>query len=97
MSCWLNVYLPLNALSAVTVRNERPAIGSAALSSSPPVSVVIAACNEEKAILPTLDAVLHQEGLEVEVFVVGSGSTDETVRTVREFLGVNAEGFQKSV
>jgi hypothetical protein len=70
MSCWLNVYLALNALWAATVRNETPAIGSAALSS--PVSVVIAACDVEKAILPTLDAVLHQEGLEVEVFVVGS-------------------------
>jgi hypothetical protein len=40
MSCWLNISLALNPLSGVMVRNERPAIGSAALSSSPPVSVV---------------------------------------------------------
>jgi hypothetical protein len=90
-----NVYLALNSLWAVTVRNRRPAAGSAGLSTPPPVSVVIAACDEEKAILPTLDAVLRQEGVQIEVFVVSNGSTDETVRTVQEVFGL--EGFQKNI
>ena len=92
----LNLYLALNSFWAVMARNDRVTVTSP-LGTSPPVSVVIAACNEEKAILPTLDAVFQQEGVDVEVFVVSNGSIDETVRTVRERYGLGAEGFREGV
>jgi cellulose synthase/poly-beta-1,6-N-acetylglucosamine synthase-like glycosyltransferase/peptidoglycan/xylan/chitin deacetylase (PgdA/CDA1 family) len=49
----------------------------------PPVSVLIAARNEEKVITRTIDAVLESDYDNFEVIVVDDGSTDGTLETLR--------------
>jgi poly-beta-1,6-N-acetyl-D-glucosamine synthase len=55
--------------------------------SLPPISVLIAAYNEEAFIRETLESVLIQKYPgEVEVIVIDDGSTDNTARVVREVM-----------
>ena len=53
-----------------------------------PVSVILAAYNEEKAIVPTIDSLLALDYPEHEVIVVNDGSTDETVERLRGVYGL---------
>lgn len=48
-----------------------------------PVSVVLAAYDEEQAIVPTVRSLLALDYPEFEVIVVNDGSTDETLETLR--------------
>jgi biofilm PGA synthesis N-glycosyltransferase PgaC len=52
----------------------------------PPVTILIAAYNEEKAITATLSGILLQDyPADIRVIVINDGSSDETVQSVREF------------
>lgn len=55
------------------------------------VSIVIPAYNEEKRILPTLEA--YKEGLKIphELIVVVNGTTDNTIGVVRSFIQKNPQ------
>jgi len=61
----------------------------------PPVSLLIAAYNEESCIYDTLVSVIRQKYLgEVQVIVIDDGSTDKTARMVQGFIRSNeAPGF----
>ncbi|HSL86524.1 MAG TPA: glycosyltransferase, partial [Bacteroidales bacterium] len=50
----------------------------------PPVSIVIAAFNEEKVIVSTVMSVLESSYKDLEVIVVNDGSTDDTSRVVED-------------
>lgn len=52
---------------------------------TPDVSVVIRACNEAELLAQTLDAVTEQKGIEKEIIVIDSQSTDATVDIARSF------------
>lgn len=55
----------------------------------PPVSVVIAAYNEEKVITQTVDSILRSEYPQFEIVVVDDGSSDRTFQIVQEkYAGV---------
>lgn len=56
----------------------------------PPVSVIIAAHNEEKVIARTVAAVLESDYQNFEVIVVDDGSTDGTLDTLRYTFSTNA-------
>jgi biofilm PGA synthesis N-glycosyltransferase PgaC len=50
------------------------------------VTILVAAYNEEKAITATLSGILLQDyPADIHVIVINDGSSDETVRSVREF------------
>jgi cellulose synthase/poly-beta-1,6-N-acetylglucosamine synthase-like glycosyltransferase len=53
----------------------------------PPVSVIIAAYNEEKVILRTVHSILDNGYADLEVVVVDDGSTDGTLAVLRENFG----------
>jgi cellulose synthase/poly-beta-1,6-N-acetylglucosamine synthase-like glycosyltransferase/peptidoglycan/xylan/chitin deacetylase (PgdA/CDA1 family)/spore germination protein YaaH len=53
----------------------------------PPVSVIVAAYDEEKVIRKTIDSVLHNGYPEMEVVVVDDGSRDGTLRVLEEAYG----------
>lgn len=57
----------------------------------PPVSILIAAYNEERSIGETISSILaqHYQG-EVEIIVIDDGSADGTVRVVREAMSRSA-------
>lgn len=61
------------------LRRERDPAPVADLRATPPVSVLIAAYNEEAHITATVDACLALDYPDVEVVVVDDGSTDRTV------------------
>lgn len=50
----------------------------------PPITILIAAYNEEKLITQTLDSVIHYQG-EMEIIVVNDGSTDKTGKVVKNY------------
>src|SRR5581483_11579391 len=53
----------------------------------PPVSVVVAAYNEEKVIARTVQSILDNGYPDVEVVVVDDGSKDETLQVLNEAFG----------
>jgi len=53
----------------------------------PPVSVIIAAYNEETVILRTIDSILRNGYPHMEILVVDDGSKDDTLRVLREGYG----------
>lgn len=55
-------------------------------------SVLVAAWNEEKDIVPTVRSLLAQEGVVLEVIVADDGSTDRTRAVLIESLGLTALG-----
>jgi cellulose synthase/poly-beta-1,6-N-acetylglucosamine synthase-like glycosyltransferase len=55
----------------------------------PPVSVLIAAYNEEKVIARTVDSILANGYEELEIVVVDDGSKDGTLEVLREHFGEN--------
>lgn len=57
----------------------------------PPISIVIAAFNEEKAIAKTLASILQSDYPSFEVIVVNDGSSDRTEEVVREFQYLSAK------
>ncbi|MEO6469205.1 MAG: bifunctional polysaccharide deacetylase/glycosyltransferase family 2 protein [Acidimicrobiia bacterium] len=63
-------------------RRNRPTLADAAL---PPISVIVAAYNEEDAIIATLDALCASESDSLRVVVVDDGSTDDTARLVEAY------------
>jgi poly-beta-1,6-N-acetyl-D-glucosamine synthase len=84
------VYVVLAAISAVensVRRHESGAEDYEVLASSRftiPVSVVVAAYDEETAIVPAIQSLLALEYPEFEVIVVNDGSTDSTLALLRE-------------
>lgn len=62
-------------------RMNRPYI----LSTTPRVSVVMAAYNEEKHITGAMDSILQQSLTDFEFIVVDDGSTDSTVKILRSY------------
>ena len=61
----------------------------------PPVSVVIAAYNEEKVIARTIEAVLSNRYPNLEIIVVDDGSKDDTAGEVRRRFGGLVRVFQQ--
>lgn len=59
----------------------------------PRVSIIIRARNEERWIVPCLNAIFEQTTQDFEVILVDSGSTDETVKKARGFK-VNLISYQ---
>ena len=57
---------------------------------SPPVSVVIAAYNEDKVIVRTIASILANGYPELEVVVVDDGSKDRTLALLRETFGTDS-------
>jgi peptidoglycan-N-acetylglucosamine deacetylase len=55
----------------------------------PPVSVIIAAHNEEKVIAKTVAAVLESDYQDFEVIIVDDGSTDQTLEILRRTFSHN--------
>ena len=55
----------------------------------PPVSVLIAAYNEEKVIARTVESILANGYENLEILVVDDGSKDETLSVLREHFGDN--------
>lgn len=55
------------------------------MSELPRVSVIIPVYNSEKYLRESLDSVVSQEGVEVELIVVDDGSTDSSREIVREY------------
>lgn len=53
----------------------------------PPVSVVIAAYNEQSVIVRTVESILSNGYADAEVIVVDDGSADETLKVLRERFG----------
>lgn len=69
--------------------DKRPEYGHLVYEDSilPPISILIAAFNEEDTIADTLDSILKQDYPgEIEVFVSDDGSSDNTAELVREFI-----------
>ena len=60
-------------------RRDRPPLTDAVL---PAISVIVAAYNEERTIMSTLDALCATESDTLQIFVVDDGSTDATARLV---------------
>ena len=56
---------------------------------SPPVSVIIAAYNEEKVIERTVDSILQNGYANMEIIVVDDGSKDQTLAVLRKRFGAN--------
>ena len=55
------------------------------MSSDPSVSVVMSVYNDAQTIEATLDSVLSQRFLDLEIIVVNDGSTDETGRLLNSY------------
>ncbi|MBB3068162.1 cellulose synthase/poly-beta-1,6-N-acetylglucosamine synthase-like glycosyltransferase/spore germination protein YaaH/peptidoglycan/xylan/chitin deacetylase (PgdA/CDA1 family) [Paenibacillus baekrokdamisoli] len=53
----------------------------------PPVSVVLAAYNEEKVIVQTVRSILQSDYPNLEIVIVDDGSTDQTKEVIREAFG----------
>ncbi|MDQ2840664.1 MAG: glycosyltransferase [Acidobacteriota bacterium] len=53
----------------------------------PPVSVIIAAYNEEKVIARTIDSILQNGYSEIEIIVVDDGSKDRTLEVLEQRFG----------
>ena len=77
--------LVFGALAAVQKRVSRRRIFDPAY--HPPVSVIVAAYNEEKVIFRTVDSVLRTGYEDLEVVVVNDGSQDATLAVLRESFG----------
>ncbi len=56
---------------------------------TPPVSVIVAAYNEEKVIERTIDSLLQNGYAAMEIIVVDDGSKDSTLEVLRERFGSN--------
>ncbi len=54
---------------------------------SPQLSVVVSVYNDEDHLLPSLQSVLEQEGVDLELVVVNDGSTDGSARLLTELAG----------
>jgi len=73
------------ALLAQPHRHPKSADHAALMTYSPPVSIVVAAFNEEKVITRTLEALLHSDYAgDIEILVVDDGSTDRTAARVED-------------
>lgn len=77
----------MNAFVAMALLvDKRPLVKS--IQNYPPVTVLVAAYNEERAITATLSGISLQDyPADIRVIVINDGSSDETVRSVREFEG----------
>jgi len=75
----------MNAFVAMALLvDKRPLVKS--IQNYPPVTVLVAAYNEERAITATLSGIFLQDyPADIRVIVINDGSSDETVRSVREF------------
>lgn len=74
-------------VTAVLAARHRPNIPSGSASFHPPVTVIIAAYNEEKVIAATLASVLDTDYPgDVEILVINDGSKDATSDVVRNML-----------
>ena len=75
----------MNAFVAMALLvDKRPLVK--VIKNYPPVTILVAAYNEEKAITATLSGILLQDyPADIRVIVINDGSSDETVRSVREF------------
>ncbi len=62
-------------------RRNRPALTDVVL---PPISVIVAAYNEERTITATLDALCATDSDSLQIVVVDDGSIDDTARLVEE-------------
>lgn len=56
---------------------------------NPLVSVIVAAYNEEKVICNTLNSILKSDYKNFEIIIVDDGSTDYTVKVIKENFGSN--------
>jgi biofilm PGA synthesis N-glycosyltransferase PgaC len=67
--------------------DKRP--GNTAVSLHPPVTVLIAALNEDASIAETLDSLFRQDySGEVHVIVINDGSQDHTAAVVRDYMSL---------
>ncbi len=75
----------MNAFVAMALLvDKRPLVK--VIKNYPPVTILVAAYNEEKAITATLSGILLQDyPADICVIVINDGSSDETVRSVCEF------------
>jgi biofilm PGA synthesis N-glycosyltransferase PgaC len=75
----------MNAFVAMALLvDKRPLVK--VIKNYPPVTILVAAYNEEKAITTTLSGILLQDyPADIRVIVINDGSSDETVQSVREF------------
>lgn len=68
------------------------------LSNAPLVSIVIAAKDEEKSIVQTLNSLINQKYENVEIIVVNDRSTDNTGKNIEHFIKeIENKGFNKEV
>lgn len=79
--------LMYGVLAIIQKRKTRKRIFDATF--NPPVSVVIAAYNEEKVIARTVHSILNNGYPDLEVVVVDDGSKDATLRVLKEAFGAN--------
>jgi len=63
--------------------------GSAAMSETPEISVVMSVYNNEQTLALAMDSVLNQEGIDLEFIVVDDGSTDRSGSIIDDYARRN--------
>jgi peptidoglycan-N-acetylglucosamine deacetylase len=53
------------------------------------VTVIIPAYNEEKVVIKTIQSILNSDYKNIEIIFVNDGSTDDTLKVVKEYYGKN--------